>query len=74
MGADQALTPGEVIEILPNAGYRVRLEDRREVLAHFASGVRRNFMRLRVGDKVQVELTVRDNSRARIVRLVERIR
>jgi translation initiation factor IF-1 len=70
MGADKAVA-GYVLEILPSAIYRVQLEDRAEVLAHFASGTRRNFVRLRVGDKVAVERTAHDPARARIVRLLE---
>jgi translation initiation factor IF-1 len=56
-----------VIELLPQATYRVELEDRRPVLAHAAGAGRLNFVRLRPGDKVQVELSPRDPTRGRIV-------
>ena len=59
---------GRVLEILPRALYRVALEDKREVIAHAASGPGRNFVRLVVGDRVTVELLARDRSRGRIVK------
>jgi translation initiation factor IF-1 len=66
MGADQAVT-GTVLEILPSAVYRVELESREQVLAH-AAGVReRNFVRLRPGDRVKVEVSPYDRTRGRIL-------
>ena len=61
---------GEVVELLPSAGVKVRLESDDIVLAHAAGGGVRNFMRLRPGDRVRVELSPRDKTRGRIVELV----
>lgn len=61
---------GEVVEQLPRALYRVRLDARREVLAHVGGGERRNFVRVLVGDRVLVELAPHDLGRGRIVRRV----
>ena len=59
---------GTVLAVLPRALYRVALADGREVTAHAASGPGRNFVRLVVGDRVDVELTARDVNRGRVVR------
>lgn len=71
MGADETLTAGCVVEILPAATYRVELADRRQVIAHLAPAVKRSFVRLRVRDQVEVALTAADPSRARIVRVLD---
>jgi translation initiation factor IF-1 len=66
MGADQTVT-GTVLEILPSAVYRVELESREQLLAH-AAGVReKNFVRLRPGDRVRVEISAFDRTRGRII-------
>jgi translation initiation factor IF-1 len=59
---------GTVVAVLPRALYRVAVGDRREVIAHAAGGLGRNFVRLVVGDAVTVELSSRDAGRGRIVR------
>jgi translation initiation factor IF-1 len=59
---------GRVTAILPRALYRVALEGGADVVAHAASGLGRNFVRLVVGDTVTVELSPRDRTRGRIVR------
>jgi translation initiation factor IF-1 len=57
-----------VVDVLPSAMYRVRLEDGgRLVVAHIADRVDRNFVRVLVGDRVQVELMPADRGRGRIV-------
>jgi translation initiation factor IF-1 len=58
---------GTVVELLPSALYRVRLEEGRQVTAHVADSIERNFIRLLVGDRVQVELSPMDHGRGRIV-------
>ncbi len=66
-------TPGveaTVTEILPRAVYRLVLADRREVLAHAAGAATRNFVRLRKGDRVRVQLSGSDPTRGRIVELL----
>ncbi len=59
---------GVVRAILPRALYRVEIDGGREVVAHAGSGVKRNFIRLLVGDRVVVALASRDVSRGRVVR------
>ncbi len=62
---------GVVIELLPQALYRVELDSRQRVIAHAAGGTRRNFVRLIVGDRVAVTLSSRDTGRGRITRKLE---
>ena len=77
MGTDQALNKrnelAEVVELLPSAGYRLRLENEDVVLAHAAGAAVKNFMRLRPGDRVRVQLSARDKTRGRIVELLEKL-
>ena len=61
---------GTVVELLPQGLYRVGLDDERFVQAHIADSVRRNFVRLLVGDKVRVELSPNDRTRGRITRRI----
>ncbi|MCX7603009.1 MAG: translation initiation factor IF-1 [Bryobacteraceae bacterium] len=63
---------GEVIEILPALTYRVRLADHRVVIAHLAPAVKRGFERLRLRDRVEVELSASDPSRGRVVKVLPR--
>jgi translation initiation factor IF-1 len=67
MAAERAV----VVEILPNAAYRVELGNRNQVVAHLAPSASRNFVRLRVRDEVMVELTAADPTRGRIVQVVQ---
>jgi translation initiation factor IF-1 len=62
---------GVVTETLPSAMYRIRVdEDGRQVLAHIADRIDRNFIRVLVGDRVRVELSAVDLGRGRIVEKV----
>ncbi|HEY7790256.1 MAG TPA: translation initiation factor IF-1 [Vicinamibacterales bacterium] len=67
MGSPTEPLVGVVREQLPSALYRVEIDGRHTVTAHIADRLRRNFIRLLVGDKVQVELTPGDRTRGRIV-------
>jgi len=58
---------GEILENLPNAMFRVKLENEHVVLAHISGKMRMNYIRILPGDKVTVELTPYDLTRARIV-------
>jgi translation initiation factor IF-1 len=58
---------GVVIETLPSALYKVRLDDGPLVMAHIADRIDRNFVRILVGDKVRLELSPQDVGRGRIV-------
>ncbi len=61
----------KVIELLPNAVARVEMDDRRQVLAHAAGVVVKNFVRLRPGDRVAVAISPHDPGRGRILRIVQ---
>ena len=56
-----------VVEALPNAMFRVELENKHRVLAHISGKMRKNFIRILPGDKVSVELSPYDLTRGRIV-------
>jgi translation initiation factor IF-1 len=56
-----------VIEPLPNAMFRVQLDNKHQVLAHISGKMRKNFIRILAGDKVAVELSPYDLTRGRIV-------
>ena len=63
----RAPVTGVVVEQLPKELYRVRLDAGQQVTAHIADRMDRNFIRLLVGDRVQVELSPVDFHRGRIV-------
>jgi translation initiation factor IF-1 len=58
---------GTVVEPLPNAMFRVELENKHIVLAHISGKMRMHFIKILPGDKVTVELSPYDLSRGRIV-------
>lgn len=58
---------GTVIETLPNAMFRVELENKHQVLAHISGKMRKNFIRILPGDKILVELSPYDLTRGRII-------
>ncbi len=58
---------GSVTELLPNAMFRVKLENEHELLAHTSGKMRKNRIRVLAGDKVMVEMTPYDLSKGRIV-------
>jgi len=58
---------GLVIELLPNAMFRVKLENNHEVLAHTAGKMRKNRIRVLAGDEVMVEVTPYDLTKGRII-------
>ncbi len=58
---------GTVVERLPNAYFRVKLESGSEVLAHISGKMRKYYIRILPGDKVKVELSPYDLTRGRIV-------
>ena len=57
---------GTVTELLPNAMFRVKLENGHEVLTHTSGKMRKNRIRVLVGDKVNVEMTPYDLKKGRI--------
>ena len=57
---------GEIVETLPNATFRVKLENDHVVLGHISGKMRMHYIRILPGDKVTVELTPYDSTRCRI--------
>ena len=77
MGVDPALempverdAEGVVVELLPSALVKVRLEGEHHLVAHLPSTQQANFVRLRVGDKVRVAVSTQDRTRGRILELL----
>jgi translation initiation factor IF-1 len=81
VGSDKTLgargqTPGAseeatVVELLPSAAYRLKLANEDLVVAHAAGAATVNFVRVRPGDRVRVELSPHDRTRGRIVELLK---
>ncbi|MBG9983904.1 translation initiation factor IF-1 [Aerococcaceae bacterium DSM 111022] len=57
---------GTVLETLPNAMFRVELENGHEILAHVSGKIRMNYIRILPGDRVTIEMSPYDLSRGRI--------
>ena len=57
---------GKVVETLPNAMFKVELENKHQILAHISGKMRMHFIKILPGDKVTVELSPYDLSRGRI--------
>ena len=66
MAKDVIEIEGTIIESMPNAMFRVKLENDHEILAHISGKIRKNFIRILPGDKVKVEMTPNDLSKGRI--------
>ena len=66
MSKDVIELEGTVHESLPNAMFRVELENSMVILAHISGKIRKNFIRILPGDKVKVELSPYDLTRGRI--------
>jgi translation initiation factor IF-1 len=66
MAGDVIEVSGVVTESMPNAMFRVKLETGQDVLAHVSGKIRKNFIRILLGDKVKVELSPYDLTRGRI--------
>ncbi len=57
---------GEVVELLPNANFRVKLDIGQEIIAHMAGRMRKNRIRVLAGDRVTVEMSLYDTTKGRI--------
>ena len=57
---------GTIVDALPNTQFRVELENGHIIIAHMSGKMRKNFIRLVTGDKVEVELTPYDLTKGRI--------
>jgi translation initiation factor IF-1 len=68
MAKEEAIrVEGQVIETLPNAMFKVELENKHQVLAHISGKMRMHFIKILPGDRVTVELSPYDLTRGRIV-------
>ena len=65
--ADAIEVEGKVLEKLPNAMFRVELQNGHEILAHISGKLRMNYIRILPGDKVTIELSPYDLNKGRIV-------
>ena len=65
--ADMIELEGTVVEKLPNAMFKVELENGHQVLAHISGKLRTNFIKILPGDKVTLELSPYDLSKGRII-------
>lgn len=65
--ADVIELEGTVVEKLPNAMFRVKLENDHEVIAHISGKLRMNFIRILPGDRVTLEMSPYDLSKGRII-------
>jgi len=61
------IVEGEILELLPNTMFRIKLDDGREVLAIPSGKMRRSFVRFMPGNTVKVEMTPYDEGRGRVV-------
>ena len=66
MAKDVIEIEGTIVESMPNAMFRVKLENDHEILAHISGKIRKNFIRILPGDKVKVEMTPYDLTKGRI--------
>lgn len=67
MSKDVIEMEGTILESMPNAMFRVKLENDHEILAHISGKIRKNFIRILPGDKVKVEMTPYDLSLSAIL-------
>lgn len=68
MDKEKIIFEGTVIEALPNANFRVDIGNDQIVLAHISGRIRMHYIKILVGDKVQLELSPYDLTRGRITR------
>ena len=66
MAKDVIEIEGKILESMPNAMFRVELENGQEILAHISGKIRKNFIRILPGDRVKVEMTPYDLTKGRI--------
>ena len=66
MAKDVIELEGTSVESMPNAMFKVKLENDHEILAHISGKIRKNFIRILPGDKVKVEMTPYDLTKGRI--------
>tara|TARA_B110000438_G_C15710773_1_gene605229 strand:+ start:658 stop:879 length:222 start_codon:yes stop_codon:yes gene_type:complete len=64
---DKIEVSGQVIDALPNAQFKVKLETGQEIIAHISGKIRKNYIRILTGDNVTVELSPYDITKGRII-------
>jgi translation initiation factor IF-1 len=64
--SDQITMEGEIVETLPNATFRVELDNGHTITAHISGRMRKHYIRILTGDRVTVEMTPYDLSKGRI--------
>ena len=68
MGKEELIEfAGTVLELLPNATFRIKLENDHIIIGHTSGRMRKNRIRILVGDKVTVEMTPYDLSKGRVI-------
>ena len=67
MGSDKIRVSGTVLDVLPSDKFRVQLENLTEIIGYISGKIRMNKIKIIPGDKVEVELSVYDLTRGRIV-------
>ena len=67
MAEDCVEVEGKIITVLPGTTFRVELENGHQVLAHISGKLRKNFIKITVGDMVKMEMNLYDLTKARIV-------
>jgi len=68
MDKEKIILEGEILEALPNATFKVALQNGTEILAHVSGKIRMNYIKILPGDKVTVELSPYDLTKGRITR------
>ena len=68
MGKDTIQIQGEIVEALPNAMFRVKLENSHIILGYISGKIRKNFIRILPNDRVIVEMTPYDLEKGRITK------
>ena len=66
--ADVLTMDGEVLDAYPNAVFKVKLENGHEIKAHISGKIRKNFIKINIGDKVTVEISPYDLEKGRIIK------
>jgi translation initiation factor IF-1 len=63
---DKIQIEGEIIDALPNAMFRVRLENKHEIVAHISGKMRKHYIRILPGDRVTIDMSTYDLTKGRI--------
>lgn len=66
--ADVIKIDGKIVDVLPNATFRVQLENEQTVIGHISGRIRQNEIRILLGDDVELEFSPHDMSKGRIVK------